>query len=69
MRAVLLLMRVQLALRSRRAPKRYITDTLSEHGLDFEGAIKSLERMGYIVSVDYKGSYVMLTTKGENARV
>jgi Mn-dependent DtxR family transcriptional regulator len=41
---------------------------LSKYGLNFEEAFKSLERMGYIVSVGYKGSYMMLTTKGKNMK-
>jgi len=28
--------------------------------------LKDLKKMGYIVSVGYKGSNIMLTTKGEN---
>lgn len=66
-RAVMLLLRVQLALRSRRVSKRDIADALSKYGLGSEEAIESLERMGYILSVGYKRSYVMLTTKGMQA--
>jgi Mn-dependent DtxR family transcriptional regulator len=59
-------MKVQLALGARWVSKKNIADALSKYGFDFEGAIKRLEKMGYIVSVGSKGSYVMLTSKGEN---
>jgi Mn-dependent DtxR family transcriptional regulator len=64
--AVLLLMKVQLALGSRWVMKRDIANALSKYGFNFEEAVESLEKMGYIVSVGYKGSHIMLTTKGEN---
>jgi Mn-dependent DtxR family transcriptional regulator len=66
--AVLLLMKVQLALGFRWVSKRDLANALSKYGLNFEEALKSLEKMGYIISVGYKGSYVMLTTKGKNIR-
>jgi Mn-dependent DtxR family transcriptional regulator len=67
-RAVLLLMKVQLALGSRWVSKRDLANALSKYGLNFEEALKSLEKMGYIISVGYKGSHIMLTTKGKNIR-
>jgi Mn-dependent DtxR family transcriptional regulator len=57
-------MKVQLALGSRWVLKRDIANALSKYGLNFEEALKSLERMGYI-SIGYKGSHIMLTTKGK----
>ena len=64
----MLLTKVQLALGSRWVSKRDIAGALSKYGFDFEGAVESLEKMGYIVSVGYKGSHIMLTAKGENVR-
>jgi Mn-dependent DtxR family transcriptional regulator len=61
-------MKVQLALGSRLVSKKDIANALSKYGLNFEEALKSLEKMGYIASVGYKGSYVMLTTKGKNVK-
>jgi Mn-dependent DtxR family transcriptional regulator len=61
-------MKVQLALGSRWVSKKDIANALSKYGLNFEEAFKSLERMGYIVSVGYKSSYMMLTTKGKNIK-
>jgi Mn-dependent DtxR family transcriptional regulator len=59
-------MKVQLALGSRWVLKRDIANALSKYGLNFEEALKSLERMGYIIiSIGYKGSHIMLTTKGK----
>jgi Mn-dependent DtxR family transcriptional regulator len=49
--------------------KKDIANALSKYGLDFEEAVKSLEKMGYIVSVGYKGSYVMLTAKGRECKI
>jgi Mn-dependent DtxR family transcriptional regulator len=66
--AVLLLMKVQLALGSRWVSKRDIANALSKYGFNFEEAVKSLERMDYIASVGYKGSHIMLTAKGKNIR-
>jgi Mn-dependent DtxR family transcriptional regulator len=66
--AVLLLMKFQLALGFRWVSKRDLANALSKYGLNFEEALKSLEKMGYIISVGYKGSYVMLTTKGKNIK-
>ena len=66
--AVLLLMKVQLALGSRWVMKRDIANALSKYGFNFEEAVESLEKMGYIVSVGYKGSHITLMTKGENIR-
>ena len=54
-RAVLLLMKVQLALGSHWVSKSDIANALSNYGLNFKEAIKRLERMGYIASVGYKG--------------
>jgi Mn-dependent DtxR family transcriptional regulator len=61
-------MKVQLALGSRWVSKRDLANALSKYGLNFEEALKSLEKMGYIISVGYKGSYMMLTTKGKNIK-
>jgi Mn-dependent DtxR family transcriptional regulator len=59
-------MKVQLALGSRWVLKRDIANALSKYGLNFEETVKSLEKMGYIISVGYKDSHIMLTTKGKN---
>jgi biotin operon repressor len=64
--AVLLLMEVQLTLGARWVSKRDIANALSKYGFDFEEAVKSLERIGYTVSVGHKGFRLMLTAKGEN---
>jgi Mn-dependent DtxR family transcriptional regulator len=61
-------MKVQLALGSRWVSKRDIANALSKYGLNFEEAVKRLERMGYIASVGHKGSHLMLTTKGRNIK-